>query len=359
MSQDTCLHGCGSPVFARGQCRKSYLKDLADRKAGLPDDASLRRGPARAASIEVACGAGCGEKFLVAGKRRATVEAGRPVYCSRICQQAGESVDLTCSRPGCDVAFRRLRTYVEKCKSGRMFCSEDCRNAVSIRQTTGQHTPCEICQKPFWTKRSEVGKHRFCSVPCKDAWQARNRTPRACDHCGTMYERSPAVAGRFCSKPCESGYKTANARGYVNDDGYRMISQGGNASSRGEHILIVERLLGRALRPGENVHHRSGCRSDNRVNGPLKLDGDGRLTSGNLSLWSTAQPAGQEIGPKLDWAAEMIELYGQAWLPALAGHPLRDVLVGWAGALLDTYGADTPAAPVPPAPAAVGVTLPA
>jgi len=48
-----------------------------------------------------------------------------------------------------------------------------------------------------------------------------------------------------------------------------------------EHRLVMERLLGRALQPGENVHHKDGNRQNN--------------TPENLELWIIPQPAGQRM----------------------------------------------------------------
>lgn len=67
-----------------------------------------------------------------------------------------------------------------------------------------------------------------------------------------------------------------------------------------EHRAVMERIIGRALRDDENVHHINGQRDDNRP--------------ANLELWSTWQPCGQRVEDKVAWAKELLALYAPASL---------------------------------------------
>lgn len=92
----------------------------------------------------------------------------------------------------------------------------------------------------------------------------------------------------------EWGAWTLNSKGYV-------IRQRTDAVTKKryrqlQHRVVMSDSLGRELLDTEDVHHRNAQRDDNRRE--------------NLELWSRSHPAGGRVVDLLDWAREILELYG-------------------------------------------------
>lgn len=84
--------------------------------------------------------------------------------------------------------------------------------------------------------------------------------------------------------------KNQPAQWRVNKDGYVIKGK------TKQHREVMAEKIGRPLLRHETPHHKNGVRHDNRPE--------------NLELWSTSQPAGQRAIDKLEWAKEIIALYG-------------------------------------------------
>lgn len=170
---------------------------------------------------------------------------------------------------------------------------------------------CARCETPFDVPEKHP-KQRLCSRQCNGRvrpGETYGQTPTyQCEHCGKTAERrrfrfaDGRVSGhdygqRFCSKAC--GYagrkwRPINPNGYVHSSGYiRVDLRGGKKAF--QHRVVMEEMIGRPLRPGENVHHVNGQRTDNRPE--------------NLELWSEKQPPGQRVVDKVQFGIDMLLTY--------------------------------------------------
>ncbi|HEX9634043.1 MAG TPA: HNH endonuclease [Candidatus Limnocylindria bacterium] len=133
----------------------------------------------------------------------------------------------------------------------------------------------------------------YCSLRCRR--QARlARTVRYCEACGTPYHGIDSRR-RFCSRNCAvlnairhrgpNAYNWKGGRTLTSPiNGYVRVRAPDHPRAKKpnpyvfEHILVMERLLGRYLLPHERVHHKNGRRGDNRPE--------------NLELWKMKDPPG-------------------------------------------------------------------
>jgi HNH endonuclease len=144
---------------------------------------------------------------------------------------------------------------------------------------------CSSCKRDF----EPSSRHLHCPA-CRSrdtcaCGQPKRRKSRTCHGC-----RIPAIAS---SNGAWKGGRTYHKNGYV------MVRMPDHQRASGsyvfEHIVVIERLLGRPLQRDESVHHRNGIRDDNRPE--------------NLELWVSAQPSGVRVTDALAWALAVVDRY--------------------------------------------------
>lgn len=292
--QPCSVDGCDDLRRAKGMCNTHYQRWL---RSGSTDPQEQPKGRTTRRCAR------CDKAFKATPRQRERADAGAEVFCSRECQQDGNAVKVTCDY--CGKTITRRKSQVGGIT--RHFCGAECRNAGAAVGPS-RYESCEQCGTRFATKPSQPG--RFCSVACKNEAQ-RNQVEWTCEACGATRKgpRSKAKGARYCSSYCAAeGRRAKPGDRYTAPNGYvwLYVDDGAGGTRRvSEHRHAWEQLLGFPLPKGVEVHHLSGDRSDNRIEATWRFVHD-KPTSGNLQLWDTRQPAGQDHESKMRWAREIM-----------------------------------------------------
>lgn len=139
-------------------------------------------------------------------------------------------------------------------------------------RSTSRHLNCSSCRKKSYKNH------------CPSCGLLKQRKSELCVACFNKNKQYPFSNKRHLSK---NGYYYVYFRAHPNCDKEGRVF---------EHRLVMEKKLGRYLHIFENVHHKNGIRTDNRIE--------------NLELWVKSQPTGARVEDVVKWAKEILNLYG-------------------------------------------------
>lgn len=121
---------------------------------------------------------------------------------------------------------------------------------------------CSVCSKEINRPPSHLA--RAVAPVCSRSCNGKNRAATLVKYSGNMKGRKRQDLKFGAANP---GWKGGS---YMEPGkGYRMVRAQGHPRARKngyvlEHILVAEKMLGRPLKPGEEVHHLNRDRADNR-----------------------------------------------------------------------------------------------
>ena len=256
--------GCESEAKKRGLCEAHY--SLFYRLNTLDEHATIQGRGAYTRGSETACSgvSECGKKQVARGFCGACYQ--RKKAAGELDNKAPVNAGCLCSIEGCGKEARTkgfcIAHYEKFLRYGDPLAYAPKRTGV----------PCSVdgCNEPSLARGL-----------CKKHYATWHRN-------GDPVKQSEQFSKRHQELVDSNGYITVYAPEHLNATKINRVPK---------HRLVMSEYLGRPLRRNENVHHKNGVKSDNRIE--------------NLELWVTAQPKGQRPQDLVDYAKKILRTYAK------------------------------------------------
>ena len=150
---------------------------------------------------------------------------------------------------------------------GRPVSKKHLESLKKSRKHGKPNVKCSYCGVRFHKHPSEIYEHSFCNLEHKYKFSFKRIKPKICSWCKKEYF-SYHKPSKFCSSKC-MGF--ARRKPFIIKGGYKrvLLPDHPRADKKGytlEHIIILEKKLGRSLEPKEVAHHIDENKLNNKPN---------------------------------------------------------------------------------------------